>query len=86
LNESSECLNVRIVRSRLEMEQVTIWNIRGCPQGGNLSSLLWPLVIDKLITDLDSQGYEVLGFANEIVIMASMRLTESKPTEKFKLD
>jgi hypothetical protein len=52
---------------KLEMEQV----------------LLWSLVIDKLLTDLDTQGYEVFGFVDDTVIMVrsnvdsvlSMRVT-----------
>jgi hypothetical protein len=36
---------------------------------GVLSCLLWYFVIDKFLTGLDSQGYEVLGFADDTVIM-----------------
>jgi hypothetical protein len=44
---------------------------------------MWSLVIDKLLIDLDSQGYEVFGFLDETVIMVrgnvdsvlSMRIT-----------
>jgi Reverse transcriptase (RNA-dependent DNA polymerase) len=56
-------------RIKIEMEQVTIRTTRGCPHGCVLSFLLWSLVIKKLLTDLDSQGYEVFGFADNIVIM-----------------
>jgi hypothetical protein len=30
---------------------------------------LLPLVTTKLLTELDSQGYEVFGFADDIVLM-----------------
>jgi Reverse transcriptase (RNA-dependent DNA polymerase) len=31
--------------------------------------LLWSLVIDELLTELAEQGYEVIGFADDLVIM-----------------
>jgi Reverse transcriptase (RNA-dependent DNA polymerase) len=44
-------------------------NHKGCPQGGILLPLLWSLVIDELLTELTEQGYEVIGFADDLVIM-----------------
>jgi Reverse transcriptase (RNA-dependent DNA polymerase) len=59
----------RIVTAGLGEEQVTVKTTRGCPQGGVLSPLLWSLmVIDELLNDLDRQGYEVIGFADDLVI------------------
>jgi hypothetical protein len=60
-------LEYQIVRSRLRMDQATIRTTIGCPE--RASSFLWSLVIDKLLTDLHSQGYEVFGFADDIAIM-----------------
>jgi hypothetical protein len=34
-----------------------------------LSSLLWSLVIDKLLIDLDQQGLEVIDYADDLVII-----------------
>jgi hypothetical protein len=48
---------------------ITIKATRGCPQGGVLSPLLWSLVIDSLLWELDKLGYEVLGFADDLVVM-----------------
>jgi Reverse transcriptase (RNA-dependent DNA polymerase) len=31
--------------------------------------LLWSLVIDELLTELTEQGYEVIGFVDDLVIM-----------------
>jgi retron-type reverse transcriptase len=56
-------------------EQVTVKTTRGCPQGGVLSPLLWSFVIDKLLNDLDRQGFEVIGFADDLVI--TVRRTNS---------
>jgi retron-type reverse transcriptase len=49
-------------------EQVTVKTTRGCPQGGVLSPLLWSLVIFKFLNDLDRQRFEVIGFADVLVI------------------
>ena len=48
---------------------VTVRTAKGCPQGGVLSPLLWSLVVDELLTQLESQGYEVIGFADDIVVI-----------------
>jgi retron-type reverse transcriptase len=61
-------LACRIVRAGLGEEQVTVKTTRGCPHGGVLSPLLWSLVIDELLNDLHRQGYEVIGFADDLVI------------------
>jgi hypothetical protein len=61
-------LECQIVRSRLGIKQVTIRTTRACPQWSVLLPLLWSLVINKLLTDLDSQVYELFGFM-EIVIL-----------------
>jgi Reverse transcriptase (RNA-dependent DNA polymerase) len=53
---------------QLGQDQITIKTTMGCPQGGVLSPLLWSLVIDKLLTE---QGYEVIGFAHDLVIMSN---------------
>jgi Reverse transcriptase (RNA-dependent DNA polymerase) len=52
-------LECRIVTAGLGEEQVTVKTIRG---------LLWSLVVDELLNDLDRQGYEVIGFADDLVI------------------
>jgi Reverse transcriptase (RNA-dependent DNA polymerase) len=49
-------LERRIVTAGLGEEQVTV------------TPLLWSLVVDKLLNDLDRQEYEVIGFADDLVI------------------
>jgi hypothetical protein len=44
---------------------------RGCPQGGILSPLLWSLVVDKLVEGLKENGYNTLGYADDIAILDS---------------
>lgn len=45
------------------------FNVRkDCPQGGVLSPLLWCLVVDDLINELEHCGFEVQGYADDLVI------------------
>jgi hypothetical protein len=45
---------------------------RGCPQGGVLLPLLWSLVVDELI-GLNDNGYNTLGYADDIAILVSRK-------------
>ncbi|GJQ83221.1 hypothetical protein Trydic_g14577 [Trypoxylus dichotomus] len=45
----------------------------GCPQGGVLSSLLWCLLVDDLLSDLRRAGFYAQGYADDITIMVSGR-------------
>jgi len=42
----------------------------GCPQGGVLSPLLWNLVVDELLTRITQMGCQVVGYADDIFIIA----------------
>lgn len=44
---------------------------RGCPQGGVLSPLLWNLVVNELITDLNANKLFTVGYADDITILIS---------------
>jgi hypothetical protein len=43
---------------------------RGCPQGGVLSTLLWCLVEDDLLEDLQRVGFHIYGYADDTAIVA----------------
>ena len=43
--------------------------VKGCPQGGVLSPLLWSLVIDSAIKLLNDKGFGVEGYADDLVIL-----------------
>jgi Reverse transcriptase (RNA-dependent DNA polymerase) len=62
-------LERRIVIARLGQEEIAIKTTKGCHQGEVLSPLLWSLVIDNLLIELEQQGYEVLDFADDLVII-----------------
>ncbi|KAI5754342.1 hypothetical protein M8J77_007902 [Diaphorina citri] len=62
-------LQSRLTTASLGKEKVTIQATRGCPQGGVISPLLWSMVVDELLNLLTSNGYEVIGYADDIVII-----------------
>jgi hypothetical protein len=64
-----ELFECRIVTAQLGEEKKAVKIARGCLQGGVLSLLLWSLVIDILLTNINNQGYEVIGFVDDLVIM-----------------
>ena len=45
--------------------------VRGCPQGGVLSPLIWNIVVDSLIKKLNERGYTTIGYADDITILIS---------------
>ena len=61
--------NTRI-NACLGFEELTVKAIKGCLQGGVLSPLLWSLVIDSLLVELDREGFETVGYTDDIVILA----------------
>ena len=42
---------------------------RGTPQGGVLSPLLWILVVNDLLIELEEQGCRVIAYADDVVLM-----------------
>jgi len=42
---------------------------KSCPQGGVLSPLLWCLVENDLLEDLQKEGFLVYGYADDTVIL-----------------
>ncbi|KMQ89208.1 reverse transcriptase [Lasius niger] len=43
---------------------------RGCPQGGVLSTLLWCLVVNDLLEDLQRKGFLTYSYADDIAIVS----------------
>ena len=62
-------LRGREITAKLGETTATIEASRGCPQGGVLSPLLWSVVVDDLLTSLSSNGYDVQGYADDLVIV-----------------
>ena len=42
-------LSSRIIKASVEDESATVYAVRGCPQGGVLSPLLWLFVVEDLV-------------------------------------
>lgn len=63
-----ELLRRRIVKTQSKHCQTEIIPTKGCPQGGCLSPLLWCLVLDPLLKDLNSMGYKVVAYADDLVL------------------
>lgn len=57
------------ISAKLGETTATIGATRGCPQGGVLSPLLWSLVVDDLLKALSDSGYDVQGYADDLVIV-----------------
>lgn len=45
--------------------------MRGCPQGGFLSPLMWSLVIDGLLCELQRKGFYAQGYADDLAILVN---------------
>ena len=65
----SAMLKNRNVTARLGDATITVKTTKGCPQGGVLSPLLWSLIVDDLLDSLEALGFEIIGFADNIVII-----------------
>lgn len=62
-------LQHRILKTTLSNECIIMEAGKGCPQGGVLSPLLWCLVIDSLISKLNSLGIYAQGYADDLVVL-----------------
>ena len=62
-------LSSRKITAALGDTSVTVGAVEGCPQGGVLPPLLWSLVVDVLLTKLSQLGFEVIGYADDIVLI-----------------
>ena len=49
--------------------RTTVNPTRGSPQGGVLSPTFWILVMDELILALEAEGFTVIGYADDLVIV-----------------
>ena len=59
-------LKMRSLRVELAGEVAYIKPVKGCPQGGALSPLLWTLVVDELLHNLNDNGLRTDGFADDL--------------------
>lgn len=62
-------LDSRIINMSLGTTTLSATPGEGCPQGGCLSPLLWSLVVDDLLGKLTEAGFEICGYADDLVIV-----------------
>jgi len=62
-------LSNRHLCSSLRQAEIRKLSVRGCPQGGVLSPLLWNLVADGLLRKLNGLGFPTYGFADDYLIL-----------------
>lgn len=57
----------------INVEDITLRGMvmKGCPQGGVLSPLLWKIVLDTLINHLNNSGFYTVAYADDLVILQS---------------
>jgi hypothetical protein len=51
--------------------------MRGCPQGGVLSPVLWNLVVDRLLTVTNDLGFSTFSYADDIVIIVQGKFAKT---------
>jgi ribonuclease HI len=61
----------RIIKASTEESHTRIKPIKGCPQGGCLSPLLWCLVVDSLIYELTDAGCHVTAYADDLALVVN---------------
>ena len=64
-------LQSRIISTSLGSVAVSSSVVRGCPQGGVLSPLLWCLVMDGLLRTLNEGGVYAQGYADDLAIIVT---------------
>jgi hypothetical protein len=62
-------LESRNIIATLSGETLGASAVRGCLQGGVLSPLLWSLVMDDLLCQLNDNGHYTVGYADDIAIL-----------------
>lgn len=66
-------LRCRILTSELNGYKFQRVAGSGCPQGGIISPLLWNLVVNSLLQTLSDEGFEVIGFADDVAVLVRGR-------------
>ncbi len=64
--EYAKCMNIHLA---YQGEGVEVRIIKGCPQGGVLSTLLWRMVVDSLFLKLNAKGYTAQAYADDLAIV-----------------
>ena len=74
--------SVKLAHSGSSLEVRTT---RGFPQGGVLSPLLWNMVLDSLLWELENNGVFVQGYADDLVILIPGKLVSELLSRALKI-
>lgn len=69
-----DMLNIRLIKTTLHADELYFKTAKGCLQGEAISPLLWSIVADSLIFDINNQGYETYGCADDIASFIKCKL------------
>jgi len=61
-------LRGRRVSADLQGEQATVCPGKGSPQGGILSPLVWNLIMDTLLSQLEGEAVSAVGYADDVML------------------
>ncbi|XP_058982786.1 uncharacterized protein LOC131804232 isoform X1 [Musca domestica] len=70
-------LSSRIINSSIGEIYIRKSVTRGTPQGGVLSPLLWLLVINNIIMDLEVTGTKVVAYADDVVLLIAGKFVQT---------
>jgi hypothetical protein len=70
-------LESRLVHTSLMGSNLTVQVVGGCPQAGDLSPLLWNLVVDRLLVETSDLGFSTFGYADDIVIIVQEKFAHT---------
>ena len=69
----SNMLRQRVVTASLGDSNKSVSVLRGCPQGGVLSPLIWCLMVDDLLKKMNANNLFTLGYSDDGVILLGGR-------------
>jgi hypothetical protein len=70
-------LESRNISATLSGETLGATTVRRCPQGGVLSPLLWSLLVDDLLWELNNNGYYTVGYADDIAVLINGKFPQA---------
>jgi hypothetical protein len=69
-------LESRSIIATLSGETLEV-SVTRCPQGDVLSPMLWCLVVDGLLGELNEGGYYAIGYADDIAILINGKFPQT---------
>jgi hypothetical protein len=70
-------LESRNIKATLSGENLGAATVRGSPQGGALSPLLWSLIVEELLWELNYRDYYTVGCADDTVTLINEKFPQT---------